>query len=65
VGGGEQEDQGSKPAGIIVHKTLSRKYLAQERAGGVAQAVEYLAASLRPSVQTPVLPKEKKVNTMV
>jgi hypothetical protein len=38
-GGRDQEDHGSKPAPSIVHETLSRKYLTQKRAGGVAQNV--------------------------
>jgi hypothetical protein len=32
-----QEDHGSKPAEKIVHKTLSRKTLHKNRAGGEAQ----------------------------
>jgi hypothetical protein len=41
-GGRDQEDHGSKPAGQIVHKTLSRNYPKQKRGGGVAQVVECL-----------------------
>jgi hypothetical protein len=37
--GRDQEDGGSKPAWEIVHETLSRKYLTQKRADGMAQGV--------------------------
>jgi hypothetical protein len=36
-GGRDQEDHSSKPAGQIVHETISRKKTITKRAGGVAQ----------------------------
>jgi hypothetical protein len=39
-GGREQEDHGSKPAGINRSQDLSLKYLIQKGAGGVDQVVE-------------------------
>jgi hypothetical protein len=38
-GGRDQENCGLKPAGQIVHETLSKKNSLQKRAGGVARGV--------------------------
>jgi hypothetical protein len=60
-GGRDQEDHGLKPARQIVHKTLSQKTQCKIRAGGVAQVVECLSSMLEVLVQTPVLPRKKKM----
>jgi hypothetical protein len=59
-GGTDQEDLGSEPAWANSLREAILKYPVHKGAGEVTQAVECALASVRPSVQTPVLPRKKK-----